>query len=376
MSLPSPTSLALAGSERVGEILVKAGLLSEEQIRAALEHQLRSGKRLGRILVEEGFITEARLVNVLSSQLNIEICDPITAPIHPRILELVPTELATELRVIPLALKRADGNKVLLLATSDPTNHVVFERLEKELGLAIEWRLAGATEIDLGIARHYGPQAAAPTVLGVPSTPPPGLAGTSLPLPPVPADIVPEPPVRPSLGSVPRPAIRSSVAPRSPSVPAQSWADMVPGDSWPVPEGPAPGIQVQPAAPIAPPSAWLDPEARREEAPRPETSTEVELPAVPTPDEARTDGPASPTAPVDEVAEIAADTQVAIERFARNEEIDAATTSWVLRVAVAYLLEHGLSDPVALERAVRTVLRSQAEPPASRAPSGSSARPE
>ncbi|MBI4818344.1 MAG: hypothetical protein HY791_18915 [Deltaproteobacteria bacterium] len=366
MSLPSPTSLALAGSERVGEILVKAGLLTEEQVRAALDHQRRSNKRLGRILVEEGFITEARLVHVLSSQLNIEVCDPITAAIHPRILELVPTEVATELRVVPLGLRRAEGHEILLLATADPTNHAIYERLEKELGMSIEWRLAGETEIDLGIARHYGPQAVAPTVLGVPSTPPPGLMGTSLPLPPVPADVLPEPPVVPVLGASPRPGVRPSAAPKAPSVPAQSWADMVPGDSWPAepeevvvsaPEALARGNDVPVGvAPLAPPSAWED---SQEPPKRSESSTEVEVPAV-SADEVQTDAPVQPR---DEVAEIVADTQIAIERFARNEEIDAATTSWVLRVAVAYLLEHGLSDSQALDRAVRTVLGSAAQPP-------------
>ena len=57
---------------RIGEMLLGAGLISEQQLSQALEEQKRSGRRLGRVLIESGLIEETRLARLLAEQLGIE----------------------------------------------------------------------------------------------------------------------------------------------------------------------------------------------------------------------------------------------------------------------------------------------------------------
>jgi hypothetical protein len=60
---------------RIGEMLLGAGLISEQQLSQALEEQKRSGRRLGRVLIESGLIEETRLARLLAEQLGIELID-------------------------------------------------------------------------------------------------------------------------------------------------------------------------------------------------------------------------------------------------------------------------------------------------------------
>lgn len=56
---------------RLGDLLVKDQLISQEQLQFALESQTRSGKKLGRVLVDNGFVSEEQISQALAKQFNI-----------------------------------------------------------------------------------------------------------------------------------------------------------------------------------------------------------------------------------------------------------------------------------------------------------------
>ena len=142
--------------ERLGELLVELGFIDKEQLKTALARQRHWGKRLGWVLVESGFLSEARLVRGLSRQLNIDVCDPVNAPIHERVRGLLPRDVAVSMRVIPIAVKRGDSGDQLYVATADPLNKSMRKKLTDIAGMHVQWLLAGDSEIDQALSVHYG----------------------------------------------------------------------------------------------------------------------------------------------------------------------------------------------------------------------------
>jgi hypothetical protein len=147
----------MAGQQRLGSLLVELGFIDDGQLESALEEQQRTGKRLGKILVDASVITEDRLVHALSRQLGIEVCDPLMTHIHQRVLDLIPVEVAHQYRVLPMAMRREDTGDILFVATSDPLNKNALSAIRSVAGgRRVRWLIAGETEMELALARHYG----------------------------------------------------------------------------------------------------------------------------------------------------------------------------------------------------------------------------
>ncbi len=157
---------------RLGEILVKAGLINESQLEAALSEQRKWGGRLGRLLVDMGLIAEPTIAVALSRQLGMPCVNLATAQLPPRVTELLPVHMAERFGVMPLALD--PNRKVLRLATSDPTNYEALHDIAFTTGIKVEPVLAGPTDIDRAIRRYYygevaptGSTAASPADFGI-----------------------------------------------------------------------------------------------------------------------------------------------------------------------------------------------------------------
>jgi type IV pilus assembly protein PilB len=145
--MPSPPKL------RLGEILVKAGLISESQLQAALAEQRRWGGRLGRLLVDMGLIAEPTVAVALSRQLGMPCVNLATTQVSAQAVKLLPVQAAERFGVMPLALD-ATG-RVLRLATSDPTNYEALHDIAFSTGFKIDPVLAGPSDIDKAIRRYY-----------------------------------------------------------------------------------------------------------------------------------------------------------------------------------------------------------------------------
>jgi hypothetical protein len=128
----------MAGRLKLGEILLKAGVLSKEQLNAALEDQRRYGGRLGTILLERRFITEKVYFKALSTQLRIPAVDFGQSSIPEAICRVVPRELAEKYVVFPVATRRTPSGNVLMLAMADPTNVEAQDEIRFLTGFKVE----------------------------------------------------------------------------------------------------------------------------------------------------------------------------------------------------------------------------------------------
>jgi Type II secretion system (T2SS), protein E, N-terminal domain len=147
------TREAFVARVRIGEILVRAGLLSEERLREVLATQrwLAAPLPIGRLLVSSGAITEWTMVRALGSQLNVEIVDLDALVIDPMAVELIDGAFCEEHGVMPLQLE----GKTLELAMADTTWSSLIDELQASLGYAISPRLTGPEMLRRAVARYY-----------------------------------------------------------------------------------------------------------------------------------------------------------------------------------------------------------------------------
>jgi type II secretion system (T2SS) protein E len=138
---------------KIGDLLVKAGVITELQLKAALAEQQQWGGKLGDILVRMEFLTEDVLVRALSKQTGIARAD-LTGDADKGALAVVPADTAEEFGLVPVALK--DQGRTLVVAMSDPLNISATDHLVSLTGgRKIETKLAGASAIRHAISRWY-----------------------------------------------------------------------------------------------------------------------------------------------------------------------------------------------------------------------------
>jgi len=142
---------------KLGELLIKANVLQESQLRSALAEQKKWGGRLGEILVRMNFLTEDMLVRALSKQLAIPSVnlDAVEA-VPPHVLRKLPIEIARDFDAVPLQLR--DDSKTLVIAMSEPQNIADLDTLRARTGCRIVAQIAGHTAIKRALARFYEPE--------------------------------------------------------------------------------------------------------------------------------------------------------------------------------------------------------------------------
>lgn len=138
---------------KIGDLLVKAGVITDLQLRAALAEQGQWGGKLGDILVRMEFLTEEILVRALAKQTGIPRAD-LTGDPDRAALALIPAEVAEEFGLVPVGLK--DEGRTIVVAMSDPMNIGVTDHLRSLTGAKkIDSMLAGASAIRNAISRWY-----------------------------------------------------------------------------------------------------------------------------------------------------------------------------------------------------------------------------
>lgn len=133
---------------RLGDILVKDGLITEEQLQNALKIQkeINFTKKLGEILIDEGYITEKDLLKALSRQLNIEFVDLFGEKIDfDKLLQKYPLNVLKTAKAIPFK----EDEDFIYVATSDPLNYEALELLERSVLKPIKLYLALNDDIDV-----------------------------------------------------------------------------------------------------------------------------------------------------------------------------------------------------------------------------------
>ncbi|MDK2820112.1 MAG: type pilus assembly protein PilB [Clostridia bacterium] len=136
---------------RLGDLLVEAGMITDNQLQQALAEQKRTGERLGKVLIRLGFIKEAQMLEVLEFQLGIPKVNISEYKLKPEVVRLVPEGLARRYQAIPI---RQEGNR-LLVAMADPLNLLALDDLRRVCGRDILPAIASEEEIEAAINRFW-----------------------------------------------------------------------------------------------------------------------------------------------------------------------------------------------------------------------------
>ena len=141
---------------RLGEILVKRGVATSDQINIALTEQKKSKEHLGKIMVRLGFATESVIRDVIGGVIGQDSVDLNTAVADSDAVALIPKDMARRLRVLPLTYDV--HRRVLTLAMADTFNVVALDQINTHLGgnADVIPVLAGEAEIEKAIDHFYG----------------------------------------------------------------------------------------------------------------------------------------------------------------------------------------------------------------------------
>ena len=139
------------GTIRLGDMLVKAGLITREQLDKALQQQQSGGGRIGTNLVKLGFIGEDDITSFLSRQYGVPSINLSHFDIDPNVIKLIPSEIAQKHQVIPI---NRTGN-VLTIAMADPSNIFAIDDIKFMTGYKVEPVVAAETSIKNAINKNY-----------------------------------------------------------------------------------------------------------------------------------------------------------------------------------------------------------------------------
>jgi len=140
---------------RLGDILIKDGFITDEQLHKALQLQKDSGKRLGELLIEMGYVSEENICGSLSKLLGLEIINLATVRISEDVLGLVNPSVLRKHVMIPFEYKSNNPN-VIRVAMADPMDLMAMDDISIITNLQVEAILATRTDIMLAIDQYYG----------------------------------------------------------------------------------------------------------------------------------------------------------------------------------------------------------------------------
>jgi type IV pilus assembly protein PilB len=139
-------------SVRLGELLVKANLLSQDQLREALERQKETGAKLGETIINLGLVSEEDITECLSQQFGVPSISLQHFEIDESVIKLVPSEVARKYNIIPVNKTGA----TLTIAMADPTNVFAMDDIKFMTGYNVEPVVASEVGIKQAIDQYYG----------------------------------------------------------------------------------------------------------------------------------------------------------------------------------------------------------------------------
>lgn len=140
---------------RLGDILLSAGVLNEEQLAGALEFSVAHGVRIGDALVQLGIVTDDELAKSVGEQLMIPYIKLSKTPPDPLIIDKIPSKMAQKHMVIPVKLEEDQ----LFLAMVDPQNILVIDDIEMSTGLRVVPMIVSEKDFKNSYDAHYGDSA-------------------------------------------------------------------------------------------------------------------------------------------------------------------------------------------------------------------------
>src|SRR5215471_6117524 len=137
---------------KLGDLLLKAKLISQDQLEAALKSQREEGGKLGEALVRVGAVTENDITETLSQQFGVPSIDLANFEIDPAVIKVVPGDVARKYGVLPVNKTGA----TLTIAMGDPTNVFAMDDIKFMTGYNVEPVVASEVALRNAIDRNYG----------------------------------------------------------------------------------------------------------------------------------------------------------------------------------------------------------------------------
>jgi len=136
----------------LGELIVRAGLLSSVQLDAALAAARASGRRLGDVLIEDELVDERELAQVIAQQEGLEFIDLGKHDLEDEAVDLLSESSARRYAAVPY---RLEGSAVCV-AIADPSDDATLDAVLEEVSRPVRFVVATRTEVDSAIREAFG----------------------------------------------------------------------------------------------------------------------------------------------------------------------------------------------------------------------------
>ncbi len=142
--------------KKIGDLLVEADFIDNNQLNEALEIQKQTGSKIGNILIDKNYVTEAQIMEVLEFQLGIPFVDLNSVNIPQDVQRLIPYTLIRRHNVVPVKLEM----NMLYVAMEDPLNFIAIEDLRMATNYEIVPMISISSAINSTINKLYGTETA------------------------------------------------------------------------------------------------------------------------------------------------------------------------------------------------------------------------
>ncbi|MEM7410906.1 MAG: ATPase, T2SS/T4P/T4SS family [Myxococcota bacterium] len=138
-------------TQRLGDLLVGAGLVTDDQLKIALAEQARTGSKLGQILVDLGIASDEAISQAVASQNGVEHYDLERVTFEPAAVRCVPEGVARRHILVPISLNKDK----LLVAMANPADIMAIDEIERTSDLYVESASASRSQILRALDRVY-----------------------------------------------------------------------------------------------------------------------------------------------------------------------------------------------------------------------------
>jgi type IV pilus assembly protein PilB len=138
-------------AKKLGDFLVREGLITGDQLEGALQEQKLNGGMLGSNLVKMGYIEEAELMEFLSKQFGVPSTDPSKLDVDTEVIEMIPGNIVQKYRIVPISLE----GQTLTIAMVDPSNIFIIDDIKFLTRKNIRVTVATESSIKLAMDRFY-----------------------------------------------------------------------------------------------------------------------------------------------------------------------------------------------------------------------------
>lgn len=137
---------------KIGQILLDANVVTEDELNLALKRQKDNGQRLGENLVDLGFLDDDEITQYVALQYGIPYISLDRYTLHKDLLNIIPEEMSETYGIIPLDLI----GDILTVGIVEMPDEIILKRLEEFVGFRIRVLLVTASDFNRYMERAYG----------------------------------------------------------------------------------------------------------------------------------------------------------------------------------------------------------------------------